>query len=357
MMTKTNHKQFGFTIVELLIVIVIIAILAVLSVVAYNGIQHRARTSEAITGLSQAKRKLELYKVDNGNYPTTGNLSSAGVADRDVSYQYTSDGTSYCLTGAAGDVAYNVTHATAPSSGVCSGHTTPSEGGGPSPIQAITSANCPSSRTMTVDARDNRTYWVQKLADGKCWMLTNLAYAGGGTNTYNDTKSITQSSSTSSYTVPYYYISSGAAPTTSPTQPSTSTSGNGQYGYHYNWCAAMGVQSGTNACANATTPASNPSTSICPADWRLPTSSEFMALNAAINGGSSSSDAGLRSIWLGQLSAYWAASFSEQGTVGMYWASTQINASSADTLLFWSSTVRTSNHPKNFAATIRCVAS
>lgn len=37
----------GFTIVELLIVIVVIAILAAITVVAYNGIQNRARASGA----------------------------------------------------------------------------------------------------------------------------------------------------------------------------------------------------------------------------------------------------------------------------------------------------------------------
>lgn len=46
-------------------------------------------------------------------------------------------------------------------------------------MQLITSANCPATRIRAVDARDNRTYWVQATPDGKCWMLTNLAYAGG----------------------------------------------------------------------------------------------------------------------------------------------------------------------------------
>jgi prepilin-type N-terminal cleavage/methylation domain-containing protein len=37
-----NKKHYGFTIVELLIVIVVIAILAAISIVAYTGIQNRA---------------------------------------------------------------------------------------------------------------------------------------------------------------------------------------------------------------------------------------------------------------------------------------------------------------------------
>jgi general secretion pathway protein G len=56
----------GFTIVELLIVIVVIAILAAISVVAYNNIQDRAWESRAATLLSQARKDIELHKVQYG---------------------------------------------------------------------------------------------------------------------------------------------------------------------------------------------------------------------------------------------------------------------------------------------------
>ncbi len=84
--TKGSH---GFTLVELLIVIVVIVILAAIGMAAYSGIQSRARATQASAALVQAKQKLELYKVDNGSYPTTGNVASAGVTNKDVSYQYT----------------------------------------------------------------------------------------------------------------------------------------------------------------------------------------------------------------------------------------------------------------------------
>jgi prepilin-type N-terminal cleavage/methylation domain-containing protein len=68
-----NHtklfKQAGFTIVELLIVIVVIAILAAISIVAFNGAIQRANTSAIAAKEDQAKKKLEIYKVDNGAYP------------------------------------------------------------------------------------------------------------------------------------------------------------------------------------------------------------------------------------------------------------------------------------------------
>ena len=40
-----KSPRSGFTIVELLIVIVVIAILAAITIVAFNGIQERARAS------------------------------------------------------------------------------------------------------------------------------------------------------------------------------------------------------------------------------------------------------------------------------------------------------------------------
>lgn len=63
-------REQGFTIVELLIVIVVIGILAAISIVAYNGVQTRTHSAAVRSGLSNAKRKLEEYKVLNGKYPT-----------------------------------------------------------------------------------------------------------------------------------------------------------------------------------------------------------------------------------------------------------------------------------------------
>jgi prepilin-type N-terminal cleavage/methylation domain-containing protein len=120
-MTK-KASTHGFTIVELLIVIVVIAVLATITTVAYNGISQRANASAASSGLTQAKKKLEVYKVENGTYPATGNLAAAGVTSTSVSYQYTSNGTTYCLTGTASTVSYKATDATAPSAGGCAGH-------------------------------------------------------------------------------------------------------------------------------------------------------------------------------------------------------------------------------------------
>ena len=67
-MNKHKYSANGFTIVELLIVIVVIAVLATITIVAFNGIQQRTRATAATTGLTQAKKKLEIYKTENGTY-------------------------------------------------------------------------------------------------------------------------------------------------------------------------------------------------------------------------------------------------------------------------------------------------
>jgi general secretion pathway protein G len=69
----------GFTIVELLIVIVVIAILAALSVVAYRGIQERVNNAAVVSDLSALKKKMEIYKVDNGDVYPHGNTTGIGL--------------------------------------------------------------------------------------------------------------------------------------------------------------------------------------------------------------------------------------------------------------------------------------
>jgi len=72
-----RKPQAGFTIVELLIVIVVIAILAAISIVAYNGIQNRSYDTTVLQDLAAIKKKIELYKIDNGDaYPSGGGAAS-----------------------------------------------------------------------------------------------------------------------------------------------------------------------------------------------------------------------------------------------------------------------------------------
>lgn len=66
---REEPKQPGFTIVELLIVIVVIGILAAITIVAYNGIQQRARDTQRKSDITTMAKALELYYIDNDSFP------------------------------------------------------------------------------------------------------------------------------------------------------------------------------------------------------------------------------------------------------------------------------------------------
>lgn len=124
-----KQTQQGFTIVELLIVIVVIGILAAITIVAYNGIQERARATSVSTALSQAATKLAVYQVDYPDlYPADKTaLDAIGIQDSgSVTYQYTrTAGTpdAYCLTATTGPTSYKVSNtSTIPIAGACPGH-------------------------------------------------------------------------------------------------------------------------------------------------------------------------------------------------------------------------------------------
>lgn len=66
-----NKKAYGFTIVELLIVIVVIGILAAISIVAYNGISNSANDSAIKSDLANLSKQFEMFKAEEGRYPNS----------------------------------------------------------------------------------------------------------------------------------------------------------------------------------------------------------------------------------------------------------------------------------------------
>lgn len=86
-MKSTWAKQKGFTIVELLIVIVVIGILAAITIVAYNGIQQRARDTQRKADLAAVIKGFQVYKIDKDDYISTGSgCGGAGNGEDWFSY-------------------------------------------------------------------------------------------------------------------------------------------------------------------------------------------------------------------------------------------------------------------------------
>lgn len=91
-------RGFGFTIVELLIVVVVVAILAAITIVSYNGITKSSTETLMRSDLNTAAKKLRILKVEDGRYPA--GISSLGSSPQ-VRYEYTGPGVSglsFCLT-------------------------------------------------------------------------------------------------------------------------------------------------------------------------------------------------------------------------------------------------------------------
>ena len=75
-MAKSNQK--GFTLIELMIVIAIIGILAAVALPAYQDYTVRARMSEPLAKLGEAKNAVTEFFIANGSLPA--DAAAAGLA-------------------------------------------------------------------------------------------------------------------------------------------------------------------------------------------------------------------------------------------------------------------------------------
>lgn len=69
--TLRTRQQSGFTLIEVMVVVVILGILAALIVPNVIGQGDKARVGTTKSTLSTVANSLDLYKLDNHQYPTT----------------------------------------------------------------------------------------------------------------------------------------------------------------------------------------------------------------------------------------------------------------------------------------------
>ena len=91
-----NKRTVGFTIVELLIVIVVIGILAAVSIVAYNGIQQKARNAQTTAAVASWIKALKLYHADHGQYPHVYDSCLGERADYPWDFEGATSGNNQC---------------------------------------------------------------------------------------------------------------------------------------------------------------------------------------------------------------------------------------------------------------------
>ena len=79
MLVKQQNKAiFGFSLIELLVVISIIGVLSAVLVANFMGMRERARDAQKIQDLGAIKSALRLYYNDNQSYPAeSGCMSSS----------------------------------------------------------------------------------------------------------------------------------------------------------------------------------------------------------------------------------------------------------------------------------------
>ena len=166
--SKQSRTHRGFTIVELLIVIVVIGILAAITIVAFNGVQNRAKQTAAQSALTQANKKILAYAAQNSDqYPP--DLASADITNSDglqYSYNNTTSPRTYGLTATNGIYSYYVSNTvTQPALGGYVGH---GQGGNPAVTNMIPN---PSFEVSTTGYGPNN-------ASSTIARSTTLAYVG-----------------------------------------------------------------------------------------------------------------------------------------------------------------------------------
>ena len=190
-----------------------------------------------------------------------------------------------------------------------------------------------------VDNRDDNTYTVSKLADGKCWMTQNLRII-------NKTLTPADSDVTSNYTIPTSSINGFSSSDTSNAYIDSD-------GGFYTWYTAT-AGTGTTAL---TVNGQNTTASICPKGWRLPTSGDNGEFKILDSNYSSSSALRSNPVNLTLSGVVHNSSRGGQGIGGFHWSSTVYSSGRAYGLYLAISYARPDDYDgKENGYSVRCIA-
>lgn len=75
MKLSNKHRQSGFTVIELIVVLVIIGILATLIVFSYSGVRSRDRDATRQADVDLMQSHLEIFYAEHSRYPTLAQIN------------------------------------------------------------------------------------------------------------------------------------------------------------------------------------------------------------------------------------------------------------------------------------------
>lgn len=70
----TKKNKFGFTFIEILVVVTIIGVLASLGMISYSQFVKQSRDAKRKGDVEQIRAAVEMYKSKNNTYPLTGEV-------------------------------------------------------------------------------------------------------------------------------------------------------------------------------------------------------------------------------------------------------------------------------------------
>ena len=238
------------------------------------------------------------------------------------------------------------------------------------------------------DSRDNKTYFVSKLADNRIWLLDNLALDLTAQNASTNITAANTNASAEALTALFTGVQGGGAraavsndwQSDSYTEPLIDTSdsdktvkevyeedenhsgetyegidANWKIGNYYNYCAA----SAGSYCYESAPENTDAQYDICPAGWRMPTggdSGEYATLYSAYSGENDQYTA-FRAALRAPLSGYFSnGSVYDQGGNGVFWSSTRHDGTNMYDLGVDTGYVTPSGYSgRNYGFSVRCV--
>ncbi|MBQ6394666.1 hypothetical protein IJH97_02890 [Candidatus Saccharibacteria bacterium] len=309
----------------------------------------------------------------------------------------------------AGQGFWNITYMQDMSPAICNALYTPSTAIGTTTYitdkstynSTVTGNNQPyiPQRQLT-DKRDNKPYYVKKLADGNCWMDQNLdldlgtptTTANSSNTTFTLTNELTDLNTKTTWTPPYNtqlgtgtsWAQNGSDGAKSFTfndngtidvktggtdgrywngASSFATTGDARnhFGNYYNWPAAT-AGTGTDSTA---TDGTNVGDSICPKGWQLPQNSGTKSFNNLIRTvygiSATNTDASVIAEPLHFIRSgvyYWnGGTLGNQGAGGYFWSATAKSVTDVYSLYFYSGNLNPLDYGhKGDGFTVRCVA-